>query len=68
MLTIVDSDEWRGLYLDGKLIHQGEDIPLKLLAKHAGISYWTADEDWLYEEKGLPLNLQDVAGGEEFIR
>lgn len=69
-LTVVNSNEgdWCGLYVDGRLIHQGHDFPIRQLIGHlkdnqvliGRVEEWEAG-DWLQDVGQLPDLLSDVA-------
>ena len=66
-ITVVDGDDWLGLYVNGKLIIEGHgrsrhaDI-LAFGAEHQPytVKLLFADVDWLHEEMRLPAKLEDV--------
>ena len=59
-------DDWRGIYLDGRLAFEGHSYPIKELVTILNqISTVFADEgevdlDWLDNRGGLPENLDEV--------
>ncbi|SDQ98358.1 hypothetical protein SAMN05519103_00304 [Rhizobiales bacterium GAS113] len=66
IVTIVDGDDWSGLYIDGKLQTEGHSIPVQnALRSVRELGPFTvmcieADSDWLYDEGNLPRDLVDV--------
>ena len=63
--TLVCADDWRGLYIDGKLVEEGHSMPFDAICRHLGIdgAYMYADDEWLAERGSLPENLEDVRRG-----
>lgn len=69
-LTRVTSDDWEGLYLDDKLISQGNSVDviyaLRRYIKDNGailldkVASYPADEDWMKDRSELPESLGDV--------
>lgn len=60
MITFVEGDDWRGIYVDGKLYHEGHSIPRSTIAELIGADMIYADLDWLSEQGRLPQSLDDV--------
>ncbi len=59
-ITFVEGDDWRGIYVDGTLVHQGHDYPVDVLADIIGGKVAEADLDWLDSRGNLPAQLVDV--------
>lgn len=69
-VTIVDGDDWQGLYLNGYLHHQGHSIPLHVVgdlvnytAAGEGIHEWVnieVDYEWMAEVGHLPNDIKDI--------
>lgn len=61
-VTIVSSDDWKGLYVNGQLIeeshHIGTDDVLGYLGIPCDVIY--PDEAWLEEQGCLPVELSEV--------
>ena len=61
-----NEDDWRGLYINGKLAAEGHSLPtkqiLRLLREAKLNDYETrvVDADWLYELGNLPENISEV--------
>jgi hypothetical protein len=61
-IVIVRADDWKGLYLDGKLVEEGHRVDTIDVLKHLGIkaeSVWANDE-WLGDFGSLPEKLEEV--------
>ncbi len=63
--TLVDGDDWVGLYKDGVLLEEGHRILLRDLAKYAGIDFERVElssdnMEWLGERGGFPMDLGEV--------
>lgn len=60
--TIIQGDDWVGVYIDGKLITQGHQINSRELLRELGyfVEFFEPDYDWLDGEGSLPDDLQDV--------
>lgn len=65
-VVIALGDDWSGLYIDGKLVHEGHNIDetwmASLLSEHLGIDMtaeWV-DLDWIYDRGRLPESIEDV--------
>src|SRR5271157_2037686 len=59
IITIVRADDWKGLYLDGKLVDEGHRVDTIDVLKHLGIEaeqFWANDE-WLGDRGNLPVDL-----------
>jgi len=60
--TLVDADDWVGLYRDGKLIGQGHSFRVRdvfeLLNIDLKIIY--PDDEWIYQRGDLPDKLEEV--------
>lgn len=61
-ITLVDGDDWTGIYIDGKLAAEGHSFDKADLLQILNIpyEYKEADPDWMYEVGNLPKNLSDV--------
>lgn len=61
-ITIVTSNDWQGLYADGKLLDEGHyvrlDDALRLLGHD--VEGYEIDNEWMENEGGLPNDLKDV--------
>lgn len=64
VVIVSNDDDWEGLYVDGKLYHQGHDIPNDVILEACNIEIKkiVCDQDWLLEESDgrLPEKLSDV--------
>lgn len=66
IITIVNGDDWAGLYIDGQLFSQGHDIYAhhwRSLIQHVfgvNVEHKTADDEWLNNRGDLPDNLAEV--------
>jgi hypothetical protein len=66
--VLVKGEDWRGLYLNGKLVLQDHSIDLEyalnfIIKNGAGITSFKAiecDDNWLEENHELPTNLADA--------
>lgn len=61
-VTIVNADDWMGLYIDGELVYEGHSIEEETLLKYVGVncdSFWV-DDNWITERGNLPSRLEDV--------
>ena len=61
-VTLVRSDDWEGLYIDGKLAVEASSIQYHEFAAKAGVDLkevW-ANEDWLIELGNFPSDFKDV--------
>ena len=67
-ITIVDGDDWKGLYIDGKLKLQGHSLyvtdVIEALTGSRPESF-EVDFDWMYEVGQLPDELSAVPRQEE---
>ena len=63
-ITIVNADDWMGVYLDGELMREGHIIHADEMLDVIGRKYETieADEDWIARIGCLPKDLKDVRG------
>ncbi len=61
-ITIVDVNDWIGIYINGKLTSQGHSFHTSELLKLIGVphDYVFADSGWLVERGSLPENIEDV--------
>jgi len=63
MITLVNAEDWIGVYIDGKLVYEYHDLePETLLDLIEVIKYnsvW-ADEEWFNKCSSLPKKLSDV--------
>jgi len=61
-ITLVDGDDWEGLYLDGKLVQEGHHVRLEDIFRHLGIeaNFVYPDTEWLEARGNLPENLREV--------
>ena len=68
-ITLVRADDWRGLYIDGKLVEEGHRVDTIDVLTRLGIDaeqFWANDE-WLCDRGRLPEDLKDVVKeGEKF--
>lgn len=62
MITIVEADDWFGLYKDGSLVREGHSLDLEEVLTICDVNYKIkyADEDWLGELQTFPVDLDDV--------
>jgi hypothetical protein len=61
-ITLVRADDWRGLYIDGKLVEEGHRVDTIDVLTRLGIDaeqFWANDE-WLCDRGRLPEDLKDV--------
>jgi len=65
--TVVNGDDWTGLYVDGKLVEQGHSISASDALRIArdykkieSVETLYADIDWLHDLGWLPDKLSDV--------
>lgn len=61
--TLVNGDDWQGLYKDGKLVAEDQSIEVDTFAQHVGIELKEVDAyDYLAADEcdGLPENFSDV--------
>jgi len=61
-ITLVDGDDWQGLYVNGELVTQGHSIRAQDVCEVLGADYAfvSADYEWLDERGALPELLKDV--------
>jgi hypothetical protein len=61
-IAIVDGDDWKGLYIDGKLVTENHQLSIYDILDAIGVKYKyvPVDEDWLYERGRLPDKLSEV--------
>lgn len=61
-VLVRSNDRWEGLYKDGLMVGQDHEISLEDLAKAAGLDMEVkrVDDEWFYNEDGLPYNIQEV--------
>jgi len=61
-ITLVDGDDWKGLYINDKLIIENHSLSIYDILDAIGVKYqyFPVDEDWLGEHGTLPDNLSDV--------
>lgn len=61
-ITFVSGDDWKGLYVDGKLVYENHSIPNYIVLDKLGIDYdeIEADLDWLDKVGCLPEKLSQV--------
>lgn len=61
-VTIVDGDDWIGLYLDGVLVEEGHSLHLEAVLRELQVPCHRidADQEWLEEMGRLPVELEDV--------
>jgi hypothetical protein len=64
-VTYVRSDDWRGLYLDGKLVEEGQRVDVADVLQRLGIACEQiyADEQWLAELGSLPEDRSNIKEG-----
>jgi hypothetical protein len=64
-VILVCGDDWQGLYINGKLVEEGHNIPLDEIFKYLGIEgrSITVNDEWLQEQGRLPENLDEVEKG-----
>ncbi len=62
VVTIVDGDDWEGLYIDGKLIEEHHCVRTESVLQHLGIpcEMIYPDQNWLENRGNLPVRLEDV--------
>jgi len=63
--TWIITDDWQGLYKDGKLLMEGHSLHPVYFSKELGIELSNYDEDideYLYENGSLPENITDLPG------
>jgi hypothetical protein len=61
-VVIVNGDDWKGVYIDGKLRYEGHNIRPEELLKLLGINCrdFECDLNWLEDLGNLPEDLKDV--------
>jgi hypothetical protein len=61
-VTIVDGDDWEGLYVDGRLVTEGHRVSVTEALNAVGVSCEVvyADDHWLEEVGRLPDQLRKV--------
>jgi hypothetical protein len=65
-MTLVQGDDWSGLYIDGKLKEQGHSFSTRTVAelviahKVSAFEHKDADLDWLADRGDLPQKLEEV--------
>ena len=66
-ITVVYGDDWKGLYIDGKLAYENHSIDLQtflwVLEKNGirlDVECKDCDEDWLEHRGNLPKDLKEV--------
>jgi hypothetical protein len=61
-ITIVDGDDWKGLFVDGKCVLQDHRLEVRqvLAALDIMFSEVEADSEWLAENGQFPEHLDDV--------
>lgn len=64
-IVLVDGDDWKGIYIDGVVKHQGHSIPTHVWGELLETGPYTfrevqADVDWLSSLGWLPEHLSDV--------
>lgn len=64
-IVIVNGDDWHGLYVDGKLYHEGHDIPIDIIFQALNVPFKKIECDyaWLEKARKLPADLQRVKKG-----
>jgi len=68
-ITIINGDDWKGLYIDGKLVFENHQLEVDDFCQHCNIEaeFIEPDEQWfeqrLIEGSYLPENLVDVKRG-----
>lgn len=64
ILTLVNSDDWRGLYVGEELVLEGHSLRAVDVANAAlgctGVQEREADSSWLQEAGNLPSTLSQV--------
>lgn len=67
-ITFVYADDWVGIYIDGKLEHEGHSISPTMILTALGLKFneVEANSNWLWHEE-LPLCIEDVVvEGQEY--
>jgi len=66
-LIFVGSDDWEGLYINGKLIMEDHHLDVFKILKAIDIKYQyiEADDDWICERGTLPENIKEVKEAQE---
>ena len=61
-VTLVDADDWEGLYINGQLVEEHHHVRTVDVLKHLGIlcEVIYPDQAWLEERGSLPMNLAEV--------
>lgn len=61
-VTIVDSDDWKALYIDGKLVTQDHRIENKDILKALGVDFEIVepDSEWFEDKSHFPETLDEV--------
>jgi hypothetical protein len=61
-LLILTTDDWEGLFIDGKLATEGHSISLYEFCKILGIKvdFKEVDDEYMYEMGSFPQNLDEI--------
>ncbi len=61
-LLLLQSDDWDGLFIDGKLVTEGHSISLYKFCKILGIKvdFKEVDDEYMYEMGSFPENLDEI--------
>lgn len=61
-IALVDGDDWKGLYIDGKLVMENHQLSVYDILDAISIKYKyvPVDEDWLMARGHLPDKLSEV--------
>lgn len=66
-ITIVDADDWMGLYIDGKCRRQAHNITIRDVLDYLEVdyTYGYVDLDWMGDRESLPEELSEIVLEEE---
>jgi hypothetical protein len=66
-ITYVTSDEWEGIYVDGKLVCENHSLSIREFLEYTGVECdrMDCDEDWMADHGHLPEDLAEVKKSKE---
>lgn len=66
-INYVQGDDWCGLYIDGKLVHEGHSIDVTQILSILDIAHHITyvNDDWMYSRGRLPENFGWVVSEHE---
>jgi len=59
-LTLVSSEDWQGLYVDGKLAYENHSVACKDLSYYIDLTMINVDDEWMGRKGHLPQHLDDI--------